>query len=244
MILICLTSFIDLSHGRTPPKLQRSEVAGNNYMIKKDGCALVINQLGSGLETSEKYYLSQTIRQGEHLAIFGPSGCGKTSLLQVLAGLRPSASGTFSWQGRDVDVASLDWWRQQFCYLPQQPVMGADEVGLVLRLPWQLKAMKSPVPDDQQCRAVLGKLGLPHSLDKPVSQLSGGEKQRLAVARAMLMERSLWLLDEPTSALDPASRDQIIALLSELKITLVSVSHDPRWIQSCQYRHNMGESHG
>lgn len=205
---------------------------------------LAVSHLGSGLESSERYFLTQALRQGEHLAISGPSGCGKTSLLQVLAGLRPAANGTFSWQGRPIDAESLTWWRQQFCYLPQLPVMGADSIGQVLRLPWQLKAMKSTVPDDQQCLAVLDKLALSHPLNQPVSQLSGGEKQRLAIARALLMARPLWLLDEPTSALDPASRNNVIALLAEQQLTLVSVSHDPVWLQACDYQHSMGTSHG
>jgi len=205
---------------------------------------LAVSHLRSGLESSERYDLTQILQQGEHLAISGPSGCGKTSLLLVLAGLRPSESGTFSWQGKSIDAGSLTWWRQQFCYLPQQPVMGAEEVGQVLRLPWQLKAMKSAVPDDQQCLSVLDKLALSQHLDQPVSQLSGGEKQRLAIARAILMDRPLWLLDEPTSALDPDSRNKVIALLSELQVTSVSISHDPFWIQACHYQHQMGESHG
>lgn len=216
----------------------------DRYMTERVGSVLAVNHLGSGLESSERYYLTQTLQQGEHLAISGPSGCGKTSLLQVLAGLRPSASGTFSWQGKPIDADSLSWWRQQFCYLPQQPVMGAENVGQVLRLPWQLKAMKSAAPDDQKCLLVLDKLALPHPLDQSVSQLSGGEMQRLAIARALLMERPLWLLDEPTSALDPASRNNVIALLSEQQLTSVSISHDPLWIQSCDYQHQMGECHG
>ncbi|MCW8330968.1 ABC transporter ATP-binding protein [Photobacterium sp. SDRW27] len=213
-------------------------------MTQQISSVLALRELGSGFESSEQYFLTCTIKQGEHLAIFGPSGCGKTSLLQVLAGLRPPANGSFSWQGKPIDAESLSWWRQQFCYLPQQPVMGADSLGEALRLPWQLKAAKLPVPDDQQCQAVLDRLSLSHPLDKQVSQLSGGEKQRLAIARALLMERPLWLLDEPTSALDPDSRNQVIALLSELPMTSVSVSHDPVWLQACHYQHAMGTNHG
>ncbi|MGF1715533.1 ABC transporter ATP-binding protein [Photobacterium chitinilyticum] len=205
---------------------------------------LAISDLGSGLERSERDYLTLTIRQGEHLAISGPSGCGKTSLLQVLAGLRPAVSGSFFWQGRPVDAESLSWWRQQFCYLPQQAVMGAEDIGEVLRIPWRLKAMTSTVPDNKQCQSVLEKLALPHPLSQPVAQLSGGEKQRLAIARAILMARPLWLLDEPTSALDPDSRDKVIALLSEQPLTMVSVSHDPVWLQACQYQHLMEANHG
>lgn len=205
---------------------------------------LAISHLRSGLESTERDYLTQELRQGDHLSISGPSGCGKTSILQVLAGLRPAVSGTFLWQGRSIDAESLSWWRQQFCYLPQQPVMGAEDIGEVLRIPWRLKAMKSTVPDDKQCQSVLDKLALTHPLSQPVAQLSGGEKQRLAIARAILMARPLWLLDEPTSALDPASRDKVIALLSEQPLTVVSVSHDLVWLQACQHHHSMEARHG
>ncbi|GAB3519020.1 ABC transporter ATP-binding protein [Photobacterium alginatilyticum] len=204
---------------------------------------LVICGLGSGLESTEHDYLTRTLRKGEHLAISGPSGCGKTSLLQVLAGLRSASAGSFKWQDKTVDAESLGWWRQQFCYLPQQPVMGAETIGEVLLLPWCMKAMKSSQPDERQCLAALAKLSLSHSLTKLASQLSGGEKQRLAIARALLMSRPIWLLDEPTSALDPATRDKVIAALSELSLTMVSVSHDPVWLQACQYQHDMEAHH-
>ncbi|OLQ72870.1 ABC transporter [Photobacterium proteolyticum] len=204
---------------------------------------LAISHLGSGLESSRHHYLTRTLHKGDHLAISGPSGCGKTSLLQVLAGLRPASTGSFKWQGKLVDAESLSWWRQQFCYLPQQPVMGAETIGEVLLLPWCLKAMKSPLPDEQQCLAALTKVSLSHPLTKMASQLSGGEKQRLAIARALLMSRPVWLLDEPTSALDPATRDKVIAVLSEQSLTMVSVSHDPAWLQACQYQHAMEANH-
>lgn len=204
---------------------------------------LAISHLGSGLESSGNDYLTRTLRKGDHMAISGPSGCGKTSLLQVLAGLRPASTGSFKWQGKTVDAELLGWWRQQFCYLPQQPVMGAETIGEVLLLPWSLKATKSPLPDEQQCLDVLTKLSLSHPLTKLASQLSGGEKQRLAIARALLMSRPIWLLDEPTSALDPASRDKVIAVLSEQSLTMVSVSHDPVWLQACQYQHAMEANH-
>ncbi|WP_299017686.1 ATP-binding cassette domain-containing protein [uncultured Photobacterium sp.] len=205
---------------------------------------LTIRDLGSGLESSSRDRLAMRLQLGEHLAISGPSGCGKTSLLLVLAGLRAPVSGSFCWQGQPICAESLRWWRQQFCYLPQLPVMGADNVGQVLRLPWQLKALTSKQPDDGRCREILEQLDLHHDLDVPVEQLSGGEKQRLAIARAWLMERPIWLLDEPTSALDPVSRNRVIELLSALPRISISVSHDPVWLKSSHYRHDMGGHHG
>ncbi|UTV29367.1 ABC transporter ATP-binding protein [Photobacterium atrarenae] len=205
--------------------------------------ALVLHELASGQESIRQPYLTRTLLPGQHLAICGPSGCGKTSLLLVLAGLQPAAHGQFAWQGQTVDVAALRWWRRQFCYLPQLPVMGAADIAGVLRLPWQLHAMSGSPPDNARCRTALERVGLAHALDRHVENLSGGEKQRLAIARALLMARPLWLLDEPTSALDPGSRDQVIGLLASQSVTAVSVSHDPIWLQGAHVLHRMENGH-
>lgn len=221
---------------------------------------LSINQLGSGLEIKNGMLLTKTVKSGEHLAISGSSGCGKTSLLMVLAGLKQPKSGSFSWLGQTVLADGLTWWRQQFCYLPQQPVMGAETISQVLRLPWTLNAIRNvpspssetPLlsqdaatePSEQACTHALCQVGLKQSLDTDVNLLSGGEKQRLAIARAVLMQRPLWLLDEPTSALDGTSRDTIIALLTKLAPTRISVSHDPVWLASSDHLYHMESNNG
>lgn len=197
-------------------------------------------QLGSGFEAEPTSHLTVTLQPGQHLAISGPSGCGKSSLLQVIAGLRPPSCGEIHWQQTTIIEQNLSWWRQQFCYLPQQAVMGGDTILQALMLPWHLKAQAIPEPSHERCLKVLASLGISHSLEQPTSKLSGGEKQRLAIARALLMERALWLMDEPTSALDPASRDRVIALLAQQSLTVISVSHDPVWVNSAQLHHHMG----
>ncbi len=200
---------------------------------------LDIQHLTSGFESVHVEPLHQTLSAYEHLAISGPSGCGKSSLLQILAGLAPPKQGTISWQGEVITPQHLPQWRRDICYLPQQPVMGGDTIEHVLQLPWHLQAMSSATPREVECKEALIQLGLHHSLDKPVAALSGGEKQRLGFARALLMKRSIWLLDEPTSALDAQSRDKVIALLSATQAIKISVSHDPHWLASCDFVHQM-----
>ena len=200
-------------------------------------------QLGSGYETDPDSSLTVRLEPGQHLAISGPSGCGKSSLLQVIAGLRPPSCGDIHWQQTTIKEQNLPWWRQQFCYLPQQAVMGGETIVQALMLPWQLKALSLPAPSAERCQQVMASLGIPHSLEQPTNKLSGGEKQRLAIARALLMERTLWLMDEPTSALDPASRDKVIALIAKQSLTVISVSHDPVWVNSAQRQHVMGGVH-
>ncbi|WP_305404172.1 ABC transporter ATP-binding protein [Photobacterium leiognathi] len=201
---------------------------------------LVFNQLRSGFETHNDSSLSACIKQGQHLAISGVSGCGKSSLLQVIAGLKAPQSGTVIFNKQLIDVKALNFWRQNICYFPQQAVMGGECVRDVLHLPWRLRAITHlPVPSDELCLSALSQAGITVLLDKSIDTLSGGEKQRVAIARGILMQRNVWLMDEPTSALDPAGRDRIIQLLSELSIICVSVSHDPVWLSKASQIHTM-----
>ncbi|WP_305372404.1 ABC transporter ATP-binding protein [Photobacterium leiognathi] len=201
---------------------------------------LVFNQLRSGFEAHSDSSLSACIKQGQHLAISGVSGCGKSSLLQVIAGLKAPQSGTITFNKQLIDVKALNFWRQNICYFPQQAVMGGECVCDVLHLPWRLRAITHlPVPSDDLCLSALSQAGITVLLDKSIDTLSGGEKQRLAIARGILMQRNVWLMDEPTSALDPAGRDRIIQLLSELSIICVSVSHDPVWLSKASQNHTM-----
>ncbi|PSV05744.1 ABC transporter ATP-binding protein [Photobacterium leiognathi] len=201
---------------------------------------LVFNQLRSGFEAHSDSSLSTCIKQGQHLAISGVSGCGKSSLLQVIAGLKSPQSGTVIFNKQLIEVKALNFWRQNICYFPQQAVMGGECVRDVLHLPWRLRAITHlPVPSDKLCLSALSQAGITVLLDKSIDTLSGGEKQRVAIARGILMHRNVWLMDEPTSALDPAGRDRIIQLLSELSIICVSVSHDPVWLSKASQIHTM-----
>ncbi|PST90283.1 ATP-binding cassette domain-containing protein [Photobacterium jeanii] len=201
--------------------------------------ALVIDNLTSGFEASAILAPSFQLSAPQHLAISGPSGCGKSSLLRILAGLAAPKSGQFRWQDTVITADNIRWWRQQICYLPQQAVMGGETIFNVLCLPWTMQAMQSQAPSEAECLHALEKVGLRHGLDKDVEPLSGGEKQRLAIARAILMKRPVWLLDEPTSALDLASRDRVIALLADLEVIKISVSHDPHWLIHCDHVYDM-----
>ncbi|OBU13954.1 ABC transporter [Photobacterium aquimaris] len=202
---------------------------------------LCMFELRSGFEHPQLNPLTVSLSAGQHLALSGASGCGKSSLLQVIAGLKSPQHGLFSYQQQAINAVQLSFWRQQICYLPQQAVMGADTVLEVLLLAWDLKAMSSVVarPSKQDCEQALLRAGLKTTLDKQVAILSGGEKQRLAIARAVLMQRPVWLMDEPTSALDPAARNTIIELIASLNVICISVSHDPLWLETADKVYNM-----
>ncbi|MBE1275255.1 ABC transporter ATP-binding protein [Enterovibrio baiacu] len=197
-------------------------------------------QLRSGYEAPSTAPLSLSLTAGDHLVLKGASGSGKTSLLKVICGLQAPQNGEIHWQNTQIDTANLAWWRSQFCYLPQDPVMGADTVIDVLHLPWTLKASSRELPSESQCQHVLDQVNLSHALNKEVDTLSGGEKQRLALARAVLLERPIWLMDEPTSALDAGSRDNVMALLETMNVIRVSISHDQVWVGSASHQFSFG----
>jgi len=178
--------------------------------------------------------LSLRVRRGEFLAVMGPSGSGKSTLLNILAGLERPTAGRVIVDG--VDLAALDenglarYRRgnvgiifQAFNLLPRYRVI--DNVAFPL--------LFAGVALDERRRraaAVLDRLGMgPRASHRP-SELSGGELQRTAIARALITDPALLLADEPTGNLDSANGEALLVLLAELHAkgqTIVLVTHDP-----------------
>lgn len=124
--------------------------------------------------------------------------------------------------------------RSRIAFIGQEPVLGAGTVREALLLPFSFKAHQGAVPQDNLIFQTLEKLRLDRSiLDKPCKRISGGEKQRIAIGRALLLNKMIFFADEITSALDPESKAAVITALFRPEITLLSVSHDPDWIQAC-----------
>jgi putative ABC transport system ATP-binding protein len=180
------------------------------------------------------------ITKGEHLFIKGPSGCGKSTLLGLLTGINTTSSGQLRVLGQDLNQmkgSQRDKFRadhigyifQQFNLLPYLNV-----VENVI-LPCQFSAQRKSQVDTslvEDATRLLEKLHLPaHLLDKPVVELSIGQQQRVAAARALIGKPALIIADEPTSSLDYDNRTAFIELLLEqvnqAQSTLLFVSHDP-----------------
>ena len=181
------------------------------------------------------------IAQGEHTYVFGSSGCGKSTLLNLIAGVLRPAQGTLKVAGETLHSGrrsdqrranTLGFVFQQF------NLVGYLDVLTNVVLPCKFSPMrKQRVLEhhsniDDEGRRLLERLGLDarYHRSKP-SQLSVGQQQRVAVARALIGRPPVVLCDEPTSALDPAHRDQFLELLLEecaaAQSTAVVVSHDP-----------------
>ena len=170
--------------------------------------------------------LSLTIGSEEIVAILGPSGCGKTTLLRTIAGLQNQTEGTI--ELNDTQIQQQPCETRGIGMLFQRPVLFPfkDVLGNIL---FAYKRKKDWNIEDVD--AIMGDLGLEGKKHQSIETLSGGEAQRVVLARALLTKPSLMLLDEPLSALDVDLRrkvaHEIRSILKMRKIPAIHVTHDP-----------------
>lgn len=177
--------------------------------------------------------LNLNIQRGETWAILGPSGCGKTTLLYLLAGLRLPDSGRIEIDG---DLLARPRPRsglilQDFGLLPWETLRANVELGLRVRAFYGADGKHAPrdFAPKENVTYWLARLGLEHVAEKYPSQISGGQRQRAAIARTLALSPDLLLMDEPFSSLDAVTREDLQSLTLELcreqGITLVIVTH-------------------
>jgi len=179
--------------------------------------------------------LNLKVRGGEFLALMGPSGSGKTTLLNLIGGLDRATSGSVKIGSERIDQMSdrqLAAWRARHVGLVFQfynllPVLTAERnVELPLLLTHLSKAERR-----KHVETALGVVGLLHRSRHSARTLSGGEQQRVGIARAIVTDPTLLLCDEPTGDLDRKSGDEILGLLQALNHehgkTIIMVTHDP-----------------
>jgi tungstate transport system ATP-binding protein len=171
-----------------------------------------------------------TIRPGEVIGIYGPNGAGKSTLLQALAGLLPLASGHLRFDGRCVgrDLSAVAY-RRHTAAVFQEPLLLRGTVGYNIALGLSLRGM----PLAEQAPRVaswLERLQIGHLTQRRVGTLSGGEAQRVSLARTLVLEPTLVFLDEPFAALDAPTRFRLVGeladILAERRIAAFFVTHD------------------
>ena len=181
-----------------------------------------------------------SIAAGEYLAVMGPSGSGKSTLLSLLGGLDRPTAGSYRFEGREVAALSDDelsrlrrerigFVFQSFHLVPRMTALENVGLPLVLGGVPPAERLAIGVRDDAVLDA-LASVGLTERSGHRPDQLSGGEKQRVCLARAVVTGPGLILADEPTGNLDSASGAEIVALLERLHAggrTLLVVTHDP-----------------
>ncbi len=183
--------------------------------------------------------VSFTVAPGEHVAVVGPSGSGKTTLAEVLLRLRAPDTGHYRVGGIDAPVIPGTTWTDAVAYVPQRPALITGTVADNVRF------FRSGITDAQVETALVAAellddiVALPDGVDTRLGSstrsLSGGQLQRLAIARALAGRPQLIVLDEPTSALDPRTESAIGATLRSLAgtLTLVVIAHRAATIDGC-----------
>ncbi len=170
----------------------------------------------------------------DFLIVQGPSGVGKSTLLKLLARLIKAEGGAMFFQGRGYKEYPANEWRLHLQYVAQHPIMfaGTVEENLLQAFNLKMVADKRELPEANFIGKYLQALGLNQDiLQQSAKTLSGGEKARIAVLRAILIEPSLLLLDEPSAYLDEASRAQTMQILDDWvdkgRRGIIMVSHNP-----------------
>jgi lipoprotein-releasing system ATP-binding protein len=193
-----------------------------------------------------------SLDRGDAVAIMGPSGSGKSTLLYILGALEPPSSGSVTLDGQDpyrlaereqaaFRNKSIGFVFQDHSLLPQCSVL-ENVLAPTLVAP---ASERNPKHEEARARALLTQVGLADRLDHRPAELSGGEKQRAALARALIRNPALMLCDEPTGNLDRTSADTVASLLLDLHTArntmLVVVTHSSVLAERFPRRHEMNE---
>ena len=187
------------------------------------------------IETVALENVNLTVERGEFLSIMGPSGCGKSTLLNILGTLDSPTSGSYFFEGKQVDKMNenqLTALRKNNLGFIFQSFNLIDELTVYenVELPLVYMGIKT-AQRKEKVNKVLEKVNLLHRANHYPQQLSGGQQQRVAIARAVVTDCKLLLADEPTGNLDSVNGVEVMELLSELNrqgTTIIIVTHSQR----------------
>lgn len=168
------------------------------------------------------------IQANKIICIIGKSGSGKSTFLRLLNHLDSPDQGKILYHGEDISSMDPIKLRRKITMVPQTPVIFPGTIKENLLIGQKFSGIE--LADDAYLKKVLNRISLHKSLETPAEDLSGGEKQRLSLARAMLLDAEVFLLDEPSSALDRATADDVVgAFIDFIKAenkSMLMITHD------------------
>jgi iron complex transport system ATP-binding protein len=178
--------------------------------------------------------LDATIAAGEVAAVLGENGSGKSTFLKVLARILPPAGGDIEFDGRPLSTIPRRETAKRIAYVPQsvELVFPIRSLDLVLqgRAPQSLGFVAETAEDYDRAREAMRACDVESLADRDASTLSGGERRRVFLARALAQEAEVWLLDEPTAGLDPRHRLEFLETLWKIhsirRTTVLLVTHE------------------
>ncbi len=176
--------------------------------------------------------VSLDFRPGEVLAVLGPNGCGKSTLLRAADGLLPRTGGEVLLDGTPIERLSVKEIAQKAAYLPQSravPRITARRMVLHGRFPYLSYPRRYRGSDHEMVRRALDRVGAAELADRPLTELSGGQRQKIYLAMALAQDTETILMDEPTTYLDISCQLEVMALarqLAEEGRAVVMVLHD------------------
>ncbi|MCU0730113.1 MAG: ABC transporter ATP-binding protein [Hyphomonas sp.] len=192
--------------------------------------------------------VSFDLRPGETLGVVGESGCGKSTLARGVLKLIPPTAGTVAWLGKDITKANageMNALRDDLQIVFQDPLASLDPrmtIGASIAEPLQVHEPKlNKTEREAKVRAILPRVGLdPNLINRYPHELSGGQNQRVGIARAMILQPKLVICDEAVSALDVSVQAQVVDLLIELQkefgLAMIFISHDLAVVRQISHR--------
>lgn len=189
------------------------------------------------VEFNDSYVLQNvdfTVEQGDKVLIYGESGIGKTTVFRLLLGFEQPSHGSIFFHEKRLDARTAWDIRKRIAYVSQDLDIGSGTVANVIKNVFAYKANSSISEYDVKLKNYLTLLRLkPAILHEPYEKLSGGEKQRIAIIIALLLERTIFFLDEVTSSLDEELKNKVIQYFTQNNDwTVLSISHDRTWFNT------------
>jgi len=173
------------------------------------------------------------IREGEKVLLNAPSGSGKSTLFRAFLGFQRINSGEIIFDGKKLAKNTLNYFRQNSCYVSQDVDLRNEVVSELLKEIFSYKCNKNTTIEQRKVKELFSYFDLQEDMfTKNVKELSGGERQRLGLIICILLNRKIWLLDEVTSGLDKKMKEKVVEFILKSDKTVIIISHDSDWVKN------------